>query len=346
MPDTVGMKRLKAWAPSLAALAFPLSWADASASLKSAPEVLFWGCLCVFGYLNHLAVPKPDVAKYSSRGFDVRFLPRTGRFPDDAAEKRLAALATPAAAPRPAARTAPRAADEVPFYDQGAAAPAAAARTRLTAAAQPGDASPAYSMAGFGAPAAGKMLAAGMAAMAASRAAPATIVAASEAEAERAAPRLAETQKRAAGETPGFMRLLWPATVRVLLNSKTFNDALYSNAFAKQACANPDFLAAYLSDAKDPEGVTRDVAHLAALLAEPDAAKAAAKTEFAQRAVECPAVRALARDRRAVTALAAANPALAELARDPAAAAILRSDDKASPLYDAVLQALPSPKRP
>ena len=344
MPDTGGMKRLKAWAPSFSALAFPLSWSDAAASLKSAPEVLFWGCLCVFGYLNHLAVPKPDAAKYSSRGFDVRFLPRTGRFPDYAAQKRLVAEATPAAALRPAVETAVRAADEVPFYDQGAAG-AGPVTTRLAAAPQDREA-PAYSMAGFGAPAAGRMLAAGMAAIAASRAAPATIVAASEPEAERAAPRLAEAQKRAAGETPGFLRLLWPATVRVLLNSKTFNDALYSNAFAKQACSNPDFLASYLADAKDPEGVTQDVARLSALLAEPDAAKAAAKTEFAQRAVECPAVQALARDRRAVASLAAANPALAQLARDPVAAQLLRSDEKASPLYDAVLQALPAPAKP
>ncbi len=344
------MKRPRSWLPPLSALVFPLSWADAAASMKGAPEILFWGCLCVFGYLNHLAVPKPDQVKYSSRGFDVRFIPRTGKFPDDESEKRLVARQTPALVIRPAKPTAVKAAEEVPFYDQGAAATAAAKKPGLKAQ-EPGDDgdenAPAYSMAGFGVGAAAKGLSAGLAAFGTKpRGGEVQLAAASEAEAARAAPRLSEAQKKEAGRSLGILRSLWPATVRVLLDSKTFNDAFYANAFARQACDDPKFLASYLADAKNPEGVKRELGHVLALLQEPDSARAATKTEFAQRLVECPAVQKLGHDRLAVAALLKANPDLVRVAEDPLAAEILRSDPRSAGMYAEVTQALKDSGRP
>lgn len=344
------MRRLRALVPSLSALAFPLSWQDALASMRSAPEVLFWAALCVFGYANYLAVPKPDKVQYSSRGFDVRFVPLTGQYPHDAVEKRIIARETPALELKPGKQLAVRSADEVPFFDQ-TAAKAAAAKAQLAAASAPGDEAgqaPAYSMASFGAPAAAASLVkAGLAFVSKTpRGGEALLAASSQAEAARSAPRLTDAQKAAAGATPGLLRSLWPATVRVLLDSKAFNDSLYANAFAKQACGDPKFLGSYLADGKADDGVKQDTGRVLALLEDPSSARAAAKTEFAKRLLECPSVQKLAADKDTVALLARENPDLLKLARNPVAAEILRGNEKAAPLYDDVLAALPGPTRP
>ena len=169
---------------------------------------------------------------------------------------------------------------------------------------------------------------------------PVALISPTEKEAAAAAPRLREGQLKAAGAEPGFMRSLWPVTVRALLNSKTFNDSLYENPWSKKACEDPAFLRGYLADGKNPDGVKRELGLVLKLLEDSNAARAAAGTKFAQRILDCPAVQKLSGDREAVASLAKENPALLKALASPVGLEILAADPKAAPLFTQVQKAL------
>jgi len=131
-----------------------------------------------------------------------------------------------------------------------------------------------------------------------------------------------------------------PAVLRLLLNNKTLVDAYFSRDLVQKNCSSGSALKSYLMNGSDPQGVSEEMAIARSLLSHPDAAAAAAGTEFGARLMNCPSVGALAKDPGAALAIAGANPGVLGLMADPGAMKALSSNPQALSLLGSAQSSL------
>lgn len=131
-----------------------------------------------------------------------------------------------------------------------------------------------------------------------------------------------------------------PSALRHLLNNKTLVDAYFSRDLVRKNCSSGAALKSYLMNGSDPSGVSEEVGLAKTFLARPEAASAAAGTEFAKRLMDCPSVGQLAKDPGAALAVAGANPQLLGLLSDPNAVKALAGNPQASSLFHGVQSSL------
>lgn len=131
-----------------------------------------------------------------------------------------------------------------------------------------------------------------------------------------------------------------PAVLRLLLNNKTLVDAYFSRSLVQKNCSSGSALKSYLMNGSDPQGVSEEMTIARSLLSHPDAAAAAAGTEFGARLMSCPSVGELAKDPGAALAIAGANPGVLGLMSDPGAMKALSSNPQALSLLGSAQSSL------
>jgi hypothetical protein len=131
-----------------------------------------------------------------------------------------------------------------------------------------------------------------------------------------------------------------PSALKYLLNNKTLVDAYFSRDLVRSNCSSGSALKSYLMNGSDPQGVSEEITIARALLQHPDAAAAAAGTEFGSRLMNCPSVAEIGKDPGAVVAIAGANPAALGLLSDPNAVKALSSNPQALSLLGAAQSSL------
>ncbi len=132
----------------------------------------------------------------------------------------------------------------------------------------------------------------------------------------------------------GAFKFAWkitdhPKVLKFLLDNKMFNDAVFSQKFAKKVCNDKAFTTQYFMDPNKPGGIQDEMWAVDELLKKPEAAKAAAQSEFARRIMDCPTFESVSHDRDAVVGIARANPHTLMTLANPAALDIIGSNSKA-----------------
>ncbi len=144
------------------------------------------------------------------------------------------------------------------------------------------------------------------------------------------------------GGQPGLLSALarralqHPSALRYLLNNKTLVDAYFSRDLVAKNCSSGAALKSYLMNGSDPQGVSEEVGLAKMFLQNPEAAQAAAGSEFGKRMMDCPSVGQLAKDPGAALVIAGSNPQLLGLLSDPNAAKALATNPAASSLLGGV----------
>jgi hypothetical protein len=127
-----------------------------------------------------------------------------------------------------------------------------------------------------------------------------------------------------------------PSALRYLLNNKTLVDAYFSRDLVAKNCSSGAALKSYLMNGNDPQGVSEEVGMAKMFLQNPEAAQAAAGSEFGKRMMDCPSVGQLSKDPGAALVIAGSNSQLLSLLSDPNAAKALATNPAASSLLSGV----------